>query len=140
MPPGQGPLDAFLARQQPVHGRVQFVLLHGPEGKRPGQRIARGGLGQVTRGGQLGARVEHPSDDHRQHPVAFGGALRGDEPLQAQFPERAEGGGDMAVRAGAHDVEGLLEPHRGGAALEQDAQALDQCGGAIWRDWRGCVF
>ena len=79
---------------QPVHGRVQIVLVHRTQPQGVGQRIARGGLSQAPGGGELGTWIEHPGDDHRHHPVTLGRALRGDEPLHAQLSERAEDCGD----------------------------------------------
>ena len=140
MPPGQGPLDTPLAWAQPVHGRVQIVLVHRIQPQGVGQRIARGGLGQAPGGGEPGARIEHPGDDHGHHAVALGRALRGDEPLQTQLSERAEHRGDRPVGARAHDVEGVVEPRHRGAALEQDTQALDQGGGPFGEIGQGALF
>ena len=140
MPPGQRALDAVLALQQPVHGRVQIVLVDRAQPQGVGQGIARGGFGEVSGGGELGTRFQHPGHDHRHRPVALGRALPGDEPLQAQSFERAEHGADVAVGAGAEDVEGVVEPRHGGAALEQDTQALDQGGGPFGEIGQGAFF
>ncbi len=47
-------------------------------------------------------------------------------PIEAQLARRADDGGDVAVRARAHDAKRVVERRQRDAALEQDAKALDQ--------------
>ena len=121
---GQAPFDALLTLAQPVHGGVQVVLVDRAQVQGLGQRIARGGLGEASGGGELGAGVEHAGDDQGHDAVAFGGALGGDEPLEGERSQRAEHGGDMAVGAGTHDVEGVVACDER-FVLEQPAQHFD---------------
>ena len=99
--------------KQPVHGGVKIVLVDLPERQRLGQRVARGVRRQAPGGRQLGTRIENAGDDHRQHASALGRVRAGDRTVQAQFAQRPEHGGDMAVRKGALDVEGVLAPDQG---------------------------
>ena len=123
---GQGALDAVLALQQPVHRRVQVVLVQRPQAQLLGEGVARGGLGQPPSGGEFGARFEDPGGDHRQHPVALGRALGVDEPVQGELAKRPEHCRDRAMGHRTHDVEGVVQARHRGAALEQGAQVLHE--------------
>ena len=109
MAPRQAPLDGILTLKQPVHGGVKIVLVDLPEPQRLGEGVARGVRRQAPGGRQLGTRIENAGDDHRQHASALGRVRAGDRAVQAQFAQRPEHGGDMAVRKGALDVEGVVE-------------------------------
>ena len=51
--------------------------------------------------------------------------------LQAQLEHGPEYSGDMAMGGGTHDVEGGAQTGDGGAALEQDLEALDEGEGSL---------
>ena len=69
--PGQASLNGVLAFEQPVHGRVEIVLVALAKGERFGQRVT-GGVGrQAAGGGQFRLGVEDACDDEGQHPVAL---------------------------------------------------------------------
>ena len=129
MPPGQAPLDPVLVRQQPVHRRIEVVLVHRPEVQGPGQRVPRGGCVQPPGGGRLRAGIEDPRGDHRQHPRPLRRPLGIEQLVEAEPADGAQHRRHMAVRQRADHVEGLVQTGHGGAALEQDAEPLDEGGG-----------
>ena len=72
-------LDRVLARQQPVHRRVQIVLTRVRHREVLGQRRRVPPAG----GGQLGVRGDDARGYHRQHPIAFAARLGGDQRSQS---------------------------------------------------------
>ena len=113
---GEPALDTLLAHEQPVHRLAEDVLVGVAQVELLGQR------GDVPSpgGGELRGGVEEPLHDHGQHPVAFGRAFGGDEPVQAQ----SEQGIDVAVGEGAFDGEGVFGADEA-LALEDSAQGVD---------------
>ncbi len=109
----QAALDAVLAREKPVHGRIQVVLVQRPEFQRLGEGVARRVPGKPAGGGELRAGVEDPRGDHRQHALALRRAFGVDETVEAEFAQRAEHRRNMAVGERTHDVEGVVAPTRG---------------------------
>ena len=130
--PGQTSLNDILAFEQPVHGRVEIVLVALAKGERFGQRVA-GGVGRQAAGsGQFRLGVEDACDDEGQHPVALRTVLRREGAVQSQLAQSAEHGGNMTVRQRTHDIEGLGGLSDGDPAFEQGSQALHESGGATW--------
>ena len=74
--PGQTSLNDILAFEQPVHGRVEIVLVALAKGERFGQRVASGVGRQAAGSGQFRLGVEDACDDEGQHPVALRTVLR----------------------------------------------------------------
>jgi hypothetical protein len=114
-------LDLVLARQQPVHRRVQIVLVGSGHAEVRGQRR---GVPPARRG-QLRMRRHDACSYHRQHPVALGRSLGGDQLSQAQAPHGSGHRLHMAMRARGGDLEGLRQRHEG-FALQRAANDLDQ--------------
>ncbi len=73
-------LDRVLARQQPVHRRIQIVLIGVGHAELLGQR----GAVPPARGGQLGVRRHDARGHHGQNPIAFGAGLGADHRGKAQ--------------------------------------------------------
>ena len=122
---GQRRLDPRLTRQQPVHGFVEFVRLARAQAEQLAERGA-GGVGiEAPGGGELGARLDQARHEHRQHQIALTAAPACEQALHAQAPQRAEHRGDVAVGAGAHDLEHLVRGQQGFAA-QHAAQLLDR--------------
>ena len=119
-------LDSLLAFEQPVHRLVQVVLVVVADPELLGQGRAMPQPG----GGELRGGMQQPFEHHRQHPVAFAAALRGDQPLQSQAPANGEQRFDMTVRSGTLDREGVLGGDES-AALEHLAQCLDFLRGPV---------
>jgi len=65
---GQFLLNPILARQQPVHGRVQILRAGIGNAELLGQRGRR----PPARGCQLDVRGEDARRDHGQHPLSLG--------------------------------------------------------------------
>ena len=68
-----------------------------------------------TRGGEFGGGLQNAGHDHGQDQIALAGGMPIDEPVEMQFAQSAEDGGDMAMRAGADNVEGLRERSTNGS-------------------------
>ena len=117
-----------LALPQPVHRHVEGLgigLLHFEDF---GQGAHARFLVEPPSRRELGARIEDPCDNHRHHPIALFGRLRGDEPIELELAQRTEHGRDVPVRERALDLEAVLESLHGGTASQQDAQSFDDLG------------
>ena len=106
--PGQRGLDRRLAGQQPVERGIQLLLVDWPQAEHRAQ--AGGGGGRIERlgGRQLRGRGEDPADDQRHDQIAAAVALGAEQAVETDLAQRAEHGGDMAVRQRAGDGQGLL--------------------------------
>ena len=123
---GQSSLDAGLLRQQPIHGLIEFILGDRIEMEELPQRTAESVGVKSARGGKFGSRSEDTGGDHRQHQITIAVGILVEETVEMQFADGAEDGGDMAVRAGADDVEGLWQRGTDGSgALQDGAQGVD---------------
>ena len=132
-------LDPVLTSEKPVHRPVQLL----PGGIFDAEFLAEG-VGerfgsQATGGGQLGAGIEDPGEDHGGGQRPFAGAPPVEELLEAEATGGAEDSGDMAVGPGAEDGEGVGEGGERDAALEQGSGGRRRGGRATWRGWRECV-
>ena len=129
MPFGQRRFDRRLALKEPVERRVQLRLGHGPEARFGAQARGRGRRIEGPGRAQLGAGVGQPRHDHgdRQVPAAVAGWP--ENAVEVNGAQRAEYGADVSVRQGPLDHHRLLAGRNRGAALEQDAQALDHLAG-----------
>jgi hypothetical protein len=126
VPRGQRVLDLLLPVMQVVHRCVQVILITRPQPEDLAQGAGRGLLAQPAGDGELGAGRDHLRDRHRDHQVPLPGRLGVDQLLQAQGPQGAQHGGDVAVREAAGDLERPARV-RGGRrlALEHPGQRLD---------------
>ena len=108
VPFGQALLEGCLAFDQPVHRRVEFVLVDRTHSEHLAQ-CGDGALGGEGAGrGQLRLRVDDTGGDQGDGEVADAAALTGEQGVQAELLERANHGGDMAVGQAADAGEGLL--------------------------------
>ena len=121
---GQASLNGLLAFQEPVHGRIQMVLVGLSKLQGLRQRVPCGVLGQGSGRGQLRHRPQDSGRNQRHHPLALRAGSGRKDALQAQLAHGAEHRGDMTVGLGADDVEGVLGADQG-VALEQSAQGFD---------------
>jgi len=79
-----------------------------------------------ARGGEFGCRLQHSSRDHGQDEIAIAIGVLIEEAVEMQLTQSSDDGCDVAMRAGADDVEGLRQ--RGaecGGALQDGAQRID---------------
>ena len=134
MAPGEPALDAPLTREQPIHRRVQRVLVGIAQVELFGQRR---GMPQPG-GGELRGRMEQTFHDHRHDPVALGGALRGDEPVEPQAPDQGQEQLDVAVGRRAFDGEGRFGGDQT-LALEHSAQGIDLLRGPVGEVGQGLL-
>ena len=100
-------LDAALAREQPIHGGVELVLV----GLRDPEELGQGRGVPPARGRQLRLRAQDAGGDHRHDELARARGPCADQALEAQSLHGGEHGVDVAVqpRAPGHDLEQVLE-------------------------------
>jgi hypothetical protein len=72
-------------------------------------------------GSQFGGGLDDAGDDHGDDEIALAAGNWIEDGIQMQVAQAAEHGGDMAVRQGTGDVEGLWQRGRG------DSQRAGQC-------------
>ena len=125
MPGRERVLDAFLPGPQPVHRRVQVVLIAAAQVQDLAQGAGGGGVPQPAGDGQLGIRPGHLRDRHRGHQVPLPRRGRVDQLLQAQGPQRAQHRGDVPVRQAAGDLERPVQGRGRGLALQHPGQGVD---------------
>src|ERR1700722_15859763 len=116
---GQRGLDGILTLEQPVQRAVEFVLIDLAEAG------CGSGGGQCTSGGELGRWIEDPTDQQGKDEIAAAIAVRAEDAVEPDPMSGAECGGDVAVRQGPCDGEGIVLGGDDGAALEHTAQAFD---------------
>jgi hypothetical protein len=115
-----------LPRQQPIHGGIEFIFGRGIEMEDFGEGAAESIGVKGASGGEFGGWFENAGNDHGQDQIARMAGMWIDEGVEMQTLESAEDSGDVAVRAGADDVEGLRERSAdGGGALENGAEGID---------------
>ena len=100
----QALLDARLALQQPVHGRIQRIFVRILHLQHLRQRRAV----PQPRGRQFRTRHDQPFDDHRQHQVALARALGADQLIQPDLADRLQHRFDMTVGPGTFNGERLF--------------------------------
>src|SRR3954469_17313735 len=128
MASGERGFDGELALMQPVESGVELVLVDLAEAEHRAEAGGRGVRRQRPRGGQFRGGIEDPADDQRQYQVAAAVAGGAEPAVEADAARGAEGGGDVAMRQGALDADGVLAGWDDGATLEDGAQALDMGG------------
>jgi len=123
---GERLLDRLLALAEPVDGGIEFILVDRTKAENVAEAGRRGGRIEHAGGGQLGGRRNQAGHDHGDDEIAEAVAGGTEDAIEADVAQRAEHGGDMAVRQGAPHDDALPVGRRGGAALEQCAQSLDE--------------
>ena len=71
------------------------------------------------------SRIEDPTDQQGKDEIAAAIAVGANDTVKPDLVSGAERGGDVAVRQGAGDGEGIVLGGDDGAALEHTAQAFD---------------
>ena len=82
MPAREPILDPLLALKQPIHRRVQIVLIDAADP----ELLSHRGLAERADGPQLRRRRDHPLADHRQHQIPLPGRGPIKQPTQLQPP------------------------------------------------------
>src|SRR6202046_1804741 len=122
---GQRGLDGGLALQQPVQRGIELVLIDLAEAEHFTEARCGGVRGQRTGGGELGSRIEDPTDQQGKDEIAAAIAVRAEDMVEPDLVSGAECGGDVAVRQATGDSEGIVLGGHDGAALQYTAQAFD---------------
>ena len=135
----QGPLDALLPPEQPVHRLVEFLRRRVRRAGLLAQRVGQGLGAEAAGGGELRARVEDARRDHRQRQRPHPRRTAVQQSLEAQRAGRAQHGGGVSVGAGAQDLESVAEGLQGDAALEQDAQPVHDVVGQLRQVGQGAL-
>ena len=128
---GQRGLDGRLAFQQPVERGVEFVLVDLAEAEHLAEARGGGGRREGAGGGELGCGFEDAADQQREHDIAAAVAVGAEHPVEADPARGAEGRGDMAMRQGADDGEGVAPGGDDGAPFEHAAQLFYVGGGPV---------
>jgi hypothetical protein len=102
---GQFTLDTRLARQQPVHGGVEFGFVGGIEGKQFAETAVESVGMQAAGGGEFGGRTENAGGNHGDDEIALPAGFGIDNRRELKFAQRAEYGGNVTVRPGSVDTE-----------------------------------
>jgi hypothetical protein len=119
---------------------VEFVLGDGVEMEQLAQRAAEGIGMKSAGGGEFGCGLQHASCDHGHDEIAIAVGVLIEEAVEMQLAQSAEDSGDVAVRAGTDDVEGLRERStEGSGALQDGAQGIDFGGGPVGEIGDGAV-
>src|SRR5215813_9316457 len=83
---------------------------------------------EAAGGGEFGGGFEKARDNHGDHQIPLGTAGAGQDWLQAEAAQRAEGRRDMTVRGGAQNLEGVAGGDQG-FAFEHATERVDlSCG------------
>jgi len=113
----------------------------GAEGEAVGEAGLAGSGIQSAGGGEFGGGVEQARDQEGHDVIALGAGVGIEELVQVQLAQRAQGGGDMAVRERARDGKGLGEVGGSeGLALEEGAEGVDASGRPMGEVGEGAVF
>jgi hypothetical protein len=124
VPGRQRALDLLLPGSQPVHRRVQVIIIAAAQAQDLPQGAGSGLLAQPAGDRQLGIRLYHLRHRHGCDQVPVPGRLRVDQFLQPQLTQRSQHCGDVPVRQAAADLERALQPC-GRQALQRPRQRLD---------------
>src|SRR5580704_17779436 len=93
-------------------------------------------------GSQLGSRLDDAGNDHSDEEIALTAGSRVEDGIQFQVAQATEDGGDMAVRQGAGDAEGLGQRRCGGRwiASQGRAEGINLLGGEMSEIGEGARF
>jgi len=105
VPLGQGRLDFGLLLQEPVHGRIELVLVGIGHAQLASQRVGV----EAAYGGQLGGRLQNPADDHRRRQLPLPACSGGDQPLHPQLAELTQHRQHIAVGQGTDDLKAVCQ-------------------------------
>ena len=119
-------LDGLLTFHQPVHGRVEFVLIGVLHPQFLSQTVREGVRLQTSGSGQLGARAQDARGNQRHRQIPQAGALRPKQAFHTTAPQGVEHRSHMTMGPGPQDGEGILFTWDCGAAPEQGAESFDQ--------------
>ncbi len=128
-------LDAFLPFQQPIHRRIQVVVVRVADL----QLFGQAGCMPVPRRTELGAGKDHLLHNHAHHQVAFSARLGGQQLVQPQLPNHVEHCLDVSMRFGADDTKCLLGGNQV-LSSEYPPEELNLLGGKVRQVGEGPVL
>jgi hypothetical protein len=129
-----------LAGDQPVHGRIEIVLIERAELEFFAQAVVASLRPEGATGGEFGSRFEDARGNESQGEPALAAGVGVEDEVQVEVADGGEDSGDMAVRERAGDLEGGLERGRTGVvALEEAAEGVDLCGRPMREVGEGAV-
>ena len=107
MASGEGGLDVGLRRPQQIECEIEFVLVDLAELEHGSQRMRRRRRAELARGGQLGGRLDHAGDDHRQCQLGQPAWPARQQAVKTELARHAEHRGDMTVWQRALDLKAI---------------------------------
>src|SRR5450432_2817136 len=127
---GQLLFDAWLARQQPIHGVVEFAFLSGIEMEKIAEAAVECVGVESTSGSKFGGRIEDAGRDHSDDEIAWAAGSRIENGIQLEIAQAAEHGSDMAMRERAGDDERVRQWSAGGrqGAGQGESESFDLMG------------
>ena len=78
------------------------------------ETVAEGVGVKPASGSQFGCRIYDAGNDHGDHEIALPAGSRVEDGIQLQVAQATEDRGDMAMRKGSGNVEGIRQRRRGG--------------------------
>ena len=128
---GQRPLHGLLTPIEPIQRVIERGFIDRAQAKHLTQAGGGGQRRERPCGGEFRRWCCKSGNDHGNDQVPVAVAARTEHAIQADLPQRAEDGGNMAVRERALDREDRLLGRQDRAALEQRLEALDEFGRPI---------
>ena len=122
---GERSLDRRLAREQPIEGGVEFVLIDVAEAECFAQAGRGGRWRERTSGGEFRGGIKDLADDQGKHQIAAAIVVGPEQTVEADLAGGAQGCGDVTVRQSAGHGEGVALGRDDGAAPEHAAQPFD---------------
>ena len=100
------------------------------------EQLAQGaaeGIGMKSAGrGKFGCWLQHASGDHGQDEIAIAVGMLVEEAVEMRLAESAEDGGDVTVRTGTDDVEGLRQRSTESSQPSKTARRASTLAGGQW--------
>lgn len=128
-------LDSGLLFQEPVHGRIEIVIVNSFKAKLTRQR---GGLPKAD-SGELGMRLQNTGRDHGQDLVTLRTRLGVDQFRHFQTAHGFQHGVDVAVCFGVDDIESLAWRNES-FALQVASPQVDEAGVEVGKVGQGAFF
>jgi hypothetical protein len=120
---GQGLLDARLLREEPVHRLVKLDFIGGVQVEDLTETVVEGIAVKATSGSEFGSGLDDAGNDHGDDEIALSAWSGIEDVIQVKVTQTTQDGGNMAMRQGAGDVEGVRQRGRGGSQRAGQGQA-----------------
>jgi hypothetical protein len=119
-----------LPGEKPVHGGIEFGFVGGIERERFSETAVESVGVEAAGGSKFGSGIEDAGGDHSQHKIALTAGMRIENSGKLKFAQGAEDGGDVTVRAGTINEEGVWQGPAGAGdhAGKRGAKSIDLSG------------